>query len=156
MSKATEIDLDRLDEEWVNQPASFYEYAIQLADAKLKHANAKSKLDVVTAELDILIRSDPNYYNLDKVTEKALEKVVMIQPSYQKAVKAINESKHTMDVLQAMVDALDHKKKALENLVHLHSMNYFSSPRSNKDTHETVGEMEHKAVFGKNKKRSKS
>ena len=58
-------------------------------------------------------------------------------------------TKHKVDVLQVVVDALDHRKKALENLVTLHGMSYFASPKAPKEIRNDVKEVEAQKVFGK-------
>jgi len=62
-----------------------------------------------------------------------------MQKSYKVAAKEVLRLRHAADVLQAAVTALDHRKKALENLVYLHGQNYFSEPHARDgDSRETV------------------
>jgi hypothetical protein len=124
------VDKERLDEEWVNQPDLFHEFAIQLADARLELEEAKAELDVVAAELDRDIRERPNKFGLDKFTETAVKNTVLTQQAYKAQVSAVNKARHRMDIVQAAVTACDHRKKALENLVYLHGQDYFSTPRA--------------------------
>lgn len=129
-----EIDVNELDREWVGQPELFHTYAIQAADARLALDEAKAQLDITRAEIDKDIRDRPAHYDLEKVTETALLSVLLLQPMHQKAVRAVNKAKHDLDIVQAAVTALDHRKKALENLVFLHGQNYFSTPRVSGDS----------------------
>lgn len=124
-----EIDPHRLDEEWVNQPNLYYDYASHLADARQAYEDAKNNLELVRAELDKAIREDPEEFGVEKVTEKAVESAVILEDEYQAAQKQVNYSRHTMDVAQAAVGSLDHRKRALEKLVDLFLANYFSEPK---------------------------
>jgi hypothetical protein len=47
---------------------------------------------------------------------------------------------------------MEHRKKALENLVHLHLANYYSSPKAPNEDKEKVQEMTKKVVRSKGRK----
>lgn len=140
-------DMNRLDEEWVNQAPLFYEHAVQLADAKAEYERAKANRDLVYAEVYLDVKQNPQNYGVDKVTEEMVKQLVTTDSRYQKAFDKVTRAKHDMDVLQAAVDALDHRKKGLENLVHLHAMNYFASPTAPKQSRERMDEVERKNAF---------
>lgn len=139
----TDIDLDRLDEEWVRQPGLYYRYATRLADAQRKHAEAKAALEVAEAELSLQVRKAPEAFLGDvKPTEASVNAAVLLQPKYQKAKTAMIEAKHAVDVLEAAVWALDHKKKGLESAVQLQLANYRSAPRAtNGEQRQAVEQM---------------
>ena len=122
------IDLFRLDEEWIEQPELFHTYAQKLADANSEFDTAKAGLEVTKAELDREIRQNPDSFELSKLTEPLITSTVLIQPEYSKANRILIEARHTRDILQATVNALDHRKKALEKLVELHGRDYFAVP----------------------------
>src|SRR4051812_8934052 len=109
-----EIDLYNLDLECQKQPKIFYEHAITLADARQDYERAKSQRDVIEAELDRDMRLNPETYDLAKITEPALAKAILLEGRYQKANELVIISKHSMDIAQAAVDALDHKKYAIQ------------------------------------------
>ena len=125
-----EPNKNRLDEEWVAQPRLYAEYAIKLAGARSDLERAKARADVAEAELDKEIRMNPEKFGLSNVTEKGIKSTITLQREYRKATKAIIEAKHLVDVLDAQVSALDHRKKALEKLVDLRLSDYFSEPRT--------------------------
>lgn len=139
----TDIDMDKLDEEWCQQPSRYYRYATQLADAKRKHAEAKAALDVTEAELSLKIRKSPEAFLGDiKPTEASVSACVLTQPAHKSALTTVIATKHDCDVLEAAVWALDHRKKGLENAVQLQVMNYRSAPRPPQDVpRETVERM---------------
>ncbi len=159
------IDKHLLDEEWVNQPKLYFEYAAELAQARLELEEARAEFDVVKAETDLAIRSDPADYDLpEKTTEVMIGKALILTEEYANAQEAVFTAKHRVDILSGAQTALDHRKKALENLVDLHGRNYFSSPNidtRHMESEETekfkknVEEIENEKVKARNKKRKK-
>lgn len=124
------IDQHNLDAEWLKQPALYFKWAKKAADARRAHEEAKSELDVVKAELSRAIREDPENYGLEKVTEGAVTAAIPEQKEYKVALKAVFDARHSADVYSAVVVALEHRKRALENIVDLFGMNYFSKPKA--------------------------
>ena len=147
-----DIDENRLDEEWVSQPRHYYEQAVKLADARKKYEQMKAEKDVVEAELDFDVRSKPGDFDLEKITEPVVKNTILLQPRHKEATKALIESKHSMDIVQAIIDALDHRKKALENLVSLRLANYFSEPKAPKGYEDKSNKLKRDSAF-KTKKR---
>jgi hypothetical protein len=125
-----EIDQNQLDVEWVQQPRTFYEYAKKLAKAKARWERSKSALDVVRAELHKKVMHDPASYDIVKVTVDAVTNVITLLPEFQVAQEEVHKRKYTVDINQAAVNALDHKKAALERLVSLHGQSYFATPQA--------------------------
>ena len=123
-----EIDPNNLDKELLNQPKMFLEYAEKLADAKRILEEAKAELDLVRAEEDNKVRTDPKKYGLNRVSEGGILNKVVLTKRYRKALRVSIKRKHAVDILQAAVNAMDHRKKSLERLVHLHAQNYYSTP----------------------------
>lgn len=126
-----DIDKTRLDEEWTNQPKIYFEYASKLAKANSIVEQAKAEADVVKAEVASKIRNDPKKYGgKDKLSETQITVIISSDKKYQEALQVIRSKKYKADILSAAVWALDHRKKALENLVYLHGQNYFSTPQA--------------------------
>lgn len=126
-----QIDKDRLDEEWVKQPFRFHRFAKRLANARKKWGEAKAHADVVEAEVAQAIRRDPTKFGIStgKPTDAAVKAMVTLHLKVRAAKQAEIDAEHLVDVLEAVVNALEHRKKALENLVYLHGRDYFSAPR---------------------------
>lgn len=148
-----EIDIDALDEEWVGQPKRFGKYAKKLADAKHSVEVFKANLALVEAELADAIRRIPKEFGVTKTTKDAVDACVIQQREYKEALEELNNAKHKADVYDAAVKSLDHRKKALENLVFLHGQNYFASPRSSGEGREVTKEYERRSA---NKKISRA
>jgi hypothetical protein len=150
-----DIDPDKLDEEWIKQPRLFHKYAKRLADAKDAFARAKSLLEVVMADAAKDIRDNPSKYGITKVTEGAVEVRVLLHKKVEEARDKMHAAKHRVDVFEAAVSALEHKKRALENLVTLHGQNYFSTPRvspeAGKKMKDRLEEKKKDKAFGRRK-----
>lgn len=128
-----EIDRYNLEKEWTGQAALFYRYGIELAEARLEADGAKAELDVTKAELDASIREDPEAYDVVKVSETAISNVILQQPAYQLALDELNTATHKVRLLEAMTKALEHRKRALTDLVTLHISNYYAEPQVRKE-----------------------
>ena len=137
-----EIDPNNLDREWMEQPRLYFRYAAELSDARKELDIAKSRQDLLKAELDTAIRNDPEVYGVRKVTEGSITSAIMTREEWRDAAKQVLDAKHVVDVLSAAVTALDHRRKALEGMVQLFLANYFSRPRAPKGDEEAVEEME--------------
>lgn len=123
-----QIDRFRLDDEWVKQPDLFRRYAEALAEAKSEFEGLKNDLDVTRAEVELKIREDPSAYGLEKVTEGVIKSVVEVQETVKEAESEVVQARHKVGMLEAAVGALDHRKRALSDLVSLHLADYFSKP----------------------------
>ncbi len=145
-SSFLEIDMDSLDEEWINQPELFHKYAIKASLYSKKHDEAKAELDVVKAEAGKRIRQNPQKYGIKKVSEKAIEEAIILDHSYQEALEALHSAKYKWDIARDAVRALDQRCKALENEVKLHGQNYFSTPQADETSREAVNDIERKAI----------
>ena len=144
-----EIDMHQLDREWVAQPRLYATHARKLAKAKQAEAETKAMLDVVRAELDLSIRKSPIDFDLEKPTEGSITATILVQKEYKTALNQYNAARYTVGLVQGVVDALDHRKKALENLVHLHGQNYFATPRAKGVSSETVEHLKKTAARGR-------
>ena len=150
-----DIDRNRLDEEWVNQPKIFFQYASLLADAQRRESEARAERELVKAEIDLEVRKNLKKYKIDtvKLTESVISGVVQNQPGFIAAQKKRLVRKHKTDILQGAVNDLNHRKSALERLVSLHGQNYFSTPRApDENAKEAVSNIE-KGAARKKKKR---
>ena len=130
-----QIDDTALDIEWLEQPSLMFKYARNAANARKTLDITKENLDVVRAGLDKLIRESPSTYGVDKITEGAIQAVILTQDKYKAANKAFLDAKYDVDIAQAAVIAISQRKDALENLVRLHGQQYFAGPKLPRDLH---------------------
>lgn len=145
-SSFIDIDENELDKEWIEQPKLYMRWATRLADAKLVVDEAKANWDLVIADLDASIRSKPQRYKLEKATEPAIKQAIMIQIEYTNAQQAFHSAKHRVGILEAGVQALEHRKRALEKLVDLYMANYFGTPRARDAAGDYVRDVEQKSA----------
>lgn len=147
-----EIDKLRLDEECCTQPKLYYEYAQLLADARNAWERAKAARDLTEADLDRQVRADPARFGVEKLTESVVRSTVLCQATYNDAHGKVLDAKHEVDQLSAIVDALEHRKKSLENLVYLHQSSYYAEPKLPREYAKTVQERKTDQAFGKKKR----
>jgi hypothetical protein len=155
-----DIDKNLLDDEWLNQPKLYYDWALQLEVARLELDNAKAEFDVAQSEIDLDIRTNPENYgelpeeavNKGKITEKMVAAVLIMQMGYKDAQQTVFEAKHRVGILQAAVAALDQRKKALEKLVDLHGQKYFATPRAPENSKEAIEQIEKQSVRRRGRK----
>lgn len=136
------IDQLRLDREWVKQPKLFLHYSEALAKARTKMDRAKDNVDFVKADLDGIVRDDMNANGV-KITEASVQSNISIHPDMQAALLSLADARDEVNMMQAAVSALEHKKYALQNLVSLHSQNYFSSLTVGEEDREAAQEIQH-------------
>lgn len=130
-----DIDLNRLDKEWVEQPKLYYKFATELPLAKRQLDEAKAKLDVARADWDKKIRTSPGKYSLpEKTTEIMISNTIILQDDVKHLTQLCIDYQYTINMIQAVLMSLEHRKSALERLVSLHGQNYFSTPKINIDS----------------------
>lgn len=127
------IDETALDWEWLEQPKLMMRYSERLADAALEVSRAKEALDVEAAQLDKLIRNNPDEFGIDKITETVIRNTIIQQESYTAATSTYNEAVYDEMMLKSAVRAIDYRRSALENLVRLHGQQYFAGPSVPRD-----------------------
>lgn len=122
------INEHALDEEWIRQPQLMRRAGIDEAEARHVHTQAKARLAVVEARLKLRIKRSPELFDLPegKPTIPDIEAVMLANDEYQAASKEVDEAKFAMDLASANTVALIDRRKALERLVELLALNYYS------------------------------
>ncbi|MBW2309230.1 MAG: hypothetical protein JRG73_20095, partial [Deltaproteobacteria bacterium] len=128
-----DLDLNLLDRHWREQPQLVLTHGRELADAKDALERAKASLDVISAEIYLDVTNNPGNYGLAKATVDSTKAAVEQNSKVRQARKAVHDAKHTVDTLQALMNALDNRKWALENLVTLFTREYFAEPKTDRD-----------------------
>jgi len=138
-----ELELDR---ECIRLPSDYLKYAIESANQKRKVDGLKAQMDVVQSETSSTIRKNPEKFGLEKVTESGLSAAVLLQSDYQTAQEDLINARHQQELAQAVVWAVECKKRSLTLLVELHGMGYFSNPKISERGKEAVEEMTKRKV----------
>lgn len=124
------INKYELDEEWLKQPMVFIQWAEEYVNAQADRDRRKEQLDLIKAELDNEIRSNPEKYGLAKVTEGAIQNLILTEGSFRDAQDKYLEAVKNAKILDVAKEAFDHKKKALEALTQLFLSGYFMSDKA--------------------------
>lgn len=127
------IDETSLDVEWLEQPQLMLKYTREMASTRRERDRLKEKLSVTRAQIAKDIRSDPDKYEMPKVTESAIQEEILMQPKYQVAVDDINDAEFEYQMALGAVQAVEQRKSALENLIKLHGLQYFAGPKVPRD-----------------------
>jgi hypothetical protein len=136
---AAELAIDKhgLDEEWLRQPALMGKYNKAHAQATLNKNRAKDALEVakgemkrVGAELAVGIK-ESNGGSDTTVSNKVLSHpdYLKVQADYYAAMAKLTEAQYEEDLYFGAVMAFQGRKAALEELVRLYGMDYFSEPK---------------------------
>jgi hypothetical protein len=149
------IDKFNLDKEWISQPKLVFNFAQQLAQAKRELEERKAQYDVIKADVEMNIRKDPEKYGLAKVTESAISSTVCMQDEYKQANQAIIKAKYDVDICQGAMNAMEHKKAGLQDLVKLHGQNYYSTTHASFENTSDVEEATKQIVRRKKIRREK-
>jgi hypothetical protein len=162
MKKRDEVKLDihpdpnRLDDCWLNQPKLRLAYGFERADARKELSQSRAELEVEEAELEMAIRTKPDRFGLEKVTEATIKACVVNQESYQAAKSKVIEAQHEVDMLDAALDAIDDRRHALQDLVKLWLTDYYGQPKAPDEARERLGMAEKQAVRMKGRRTRES
>lgn len=130
------IDESALDVEWLEQPRLMMKYTKYMSRIERDMDLAKENVDLVKAEIDKEVRTNPESYGIMKVSEGAINNIVIMQTGYKKAMREYVDIKYEYKIASGAVRAVDQRKTALENLVKLHGQQYFAGPSIPRDLTE--------------------
>lgn len=152
-----EIDRDRLDTEWVRQASTMMKYLDLSSRLDRKQKAAKERIDYIKAKKYIEIKSRLMKTEGGKKapTEGQINSLVIVSEEVQEAINDFLVASKRYSAAQSAVKALEHKRKALENLVQLYLSGYWSEPRSDKDSRfdvdSSLSRRQQKALSSKKK-----
>jgi len=133
------IDKYSLDLEFEKHPMLYHEFAMDMAMAEEERDKFKDLMELTRAQLDVQIRDNPKKFNLEKITEAAINSTILQSKEYQKIQVEYNNSVSSVRVLKIAVESLNQKKTALENLVKLYLGEYYSK-EAPKEIKENISE----------------
>jgi hypothetical protein len=132
------IDKYNLEDEWCKQPSLAFKWTALVAEAERKLDKLKTEREICRANLDSEIRKHPITHGLGKVTENAIEGIIVNDDSYKEVSNRYIEAKRHLGIVQAASKAIDHRKQALEGLVKLYLNNYYVQPYVPKEFEDKV------------------
>lgn len=127
-----EISATDLDIEWLRQPQLFMRYSAAAAYFQKKAALAAERKKIIEAELKCAALENPDEC-LGEGVKPSNEKIAayaLQHPDYIEAKEAAIQAEYRAQMAQQAVFAFQQRKAALENLVQLQSMEYFSAPKT--------------------------
>ncbi len=122
-----DLHLDELDRHVLEQPQLVSQYGEQLAAAKDDMDRAKNELEAEKAELVIKVAADPGKYGITKPTGALIDAAVASTTSIRRLNEVLLDCKGDVGMLSSMMNALDGRKYALQDLVKLHGQDYFAA-----------------------------
>ncbi len=130
LEQELKIDKFSLDEEWLRQPMLIYQWSKDYAEALAVRDKTKQLVELIKAESDLAIRKNPERFGLEKATDKAVENAIITVPEYQEALKQHQQAMYDVNILSGGIEAINHKKSALDNLTRLFLSGYWAEARS--------------------------
>jgi len=127
--KALEIDLERLEENLIEQAQLIMECGELWAEKTAERDRAKENLAVVEAELDGYARANWPDIADTKMTEKSILGYVLNEDKRKNAMEELINLTEETNILSVAKVAFEHRKKALEGLVSLFIANYYADPK---------------------------
>jgi hypothetical protein len=129
-----ELDIHNLHKEWVRQDKLVGYYGRQLAIARRRHEELKASTQVYEAETSRRIRQKPVVYGIKRPTEAAIKEAVLIEVLASKEHDRLIYAKYKVEMLEVAMRRLEHRKKAISDLVYLRGQEYFAEPKIPKDS----------------------
>lgn len=114
--------------EWAAQPKLYMFWAEKLDEAEDEADAAKRNKSLVEAQVEKMVRDDPDEFGIDKVTDKAIAMSVVRHKHMQEAEEELQSAVSEVRHLKSMIKALSIKKEAIENMVRMHGQKYFAMP----------------------------
>ena len=130
MSFKDDLFVDRFDLAvgWEKQPSLVEKYFRLYAEAVFEKDQAKMRYELSLAETEKDVRSNPEKYVLNKVTDAAVKAAVTTSETVKTAYQGYLEAKKQEMVVAGAKEGILTKKYALENEVKLFLAGYFSEP----------------------------
>lgn len=125
--KDISINKYRLDEECLSHASIYARYGELQADAKTKVSKAKDNLELVKAERNIAIREELAKSGA-KTTEAMIASYLALDKAVIEATENLRKAEDVYGKLTVAVDAFEHRKSELDNMVKLYCSGYFSMP----------------------------
>lgn len=123
------INKYKLEEECEKQASIYFYWAEKLAEAKTRLDEAVDKSKLISAQSEMAIRKnwDDKYSNkYGKQTENGIKAVLEIEMEVSR--QNIRDAQSEVNILQASVNALEHRKYELDNLTTLLVKGFYAAP----------------------------
>lgn len=147
LKKMLEIDEFQLDKEWIEFAGRFSDICDLATIARLEVDVKSNQLEEAMANVYMDCKNDPKKYGISKITEGYAERVSKFDPEVKEKSIELLIARHEQRKLENLVKAMEAKRKALENLVHLFALSYNAEPRCIEgDNPQTVKKLRSRSV----------
>lgn len=143
--KDVSINKYKLDEECLSHSSLYFRYSSMQADAKTRVSKAKDNLELVEAERNLAIRKELAESGT-KTTESMINSILIVDKEVIEAKNQVREAEDIFMKLSVAVQAFEHRKSELDNLVKLYCSGYYSVPNSGSDVKKDINEQTSNAV----------
>lgn len=130
MELGLQIDEYELNEAGKVQVDFFYRVSKRLALEISRRDSSKQNIKTVEAQVDAEIRRE-RAKNGEKVTEKEVESLKLVNPDYLDAMDEHLEHSRQVNLLSALKEAFQQRSYVLKDMVQLYIANYYSNSESN-------------------------
>lgn len=143
--KDISINKFKLDEECISHSSLYFRYSSMQADAKTRLSKAKDNLELVEAERNMAIRKSLSDSGA-KITEAMINSALITDEEVIEAKTKVREAEDIFAKLSVAVQAFEHRKSELDNLVKLYCSGYYSVPSSSPEANKNINEQTSNAV----------
>lgn len=166
------INKYNIDNELLEQPQKYYQWAQLASEAEIERDNAKDDYDLSVALIENKIRNNPQDYFKSKkstkgksdITEGAIKNIIAIDPEVRKKYKKYCNARDNYKLICKAEKAFEQRRKMLESYIYYIINNLNSEVNQNKSTltnrklkrryEENVGLETKKELLRKMKERS--
>lgn len=124
-----QIDEGCLDTEWARHSSCYMDVIEAQVAASEQLDKLRDKLSGTEAIIACDVRRNPEMYGAQKITDQVVKEIVASSDKIIVLQSEILQARRQLALLNGVVTAMEHRKKALENLVELYVCNYQSEPR---------------------------
>ena len=143
--KDLSIDKYKLDEECLSHSSRYAYYSEAQAVAKSNVSKAKDKLELVQAERELAIRKEFDD-SKTKVTEALIKSALIMDKDVVQAKAELREAEEIFGRLSVAVQAFEHRKAELDNLVKLYCAGYYSTPSAKEGVKNNINSMTENSI----------
>jgi len=147
-------DKYNLDRDWEDQPILVYEYGKKTNKAREYAEALKRKAELRRSKMFLDMKENPENFGLEKSTDTAVNAAIERHPDYQNCLDLWVDAKREYEEMKIILEALRHRRAALESLTQLYAAQYFArKPREKRNSE--AEEIEKAAVRAKGRIRAR-
>jgi hypothetical protein len=132
LKEMLEIDRNALDFSCLTHSMNFAEASESMVKSSFNRDKCKQELELLKAKIELVIRSNPEYYGLAaKPTEGAIKSALIANDDIRSKEEELIQLNYEANIWTGIKVAFEHKKSCLEMLVKLYIAGYWADPVAN-------------------------